>query len=1091
MLTSQMTAVTAVVVNLDEHGLDDDAAVAAARAVVTEAATSLVVACAGSLAEAPDSLLAATFSRPTDALGFALGLRRDVGEASGAVPPSIALSTGEQGASVLTHSPERSAARIASLAQPGQVLVSRSTGDLLRARLPEGSRLRDLGPWRPRDLGRPEHVFEVLGSEEAEDPVLLRGLDVVPHNLPVQPTSFVGRESQMAEVARLLASGRVLTLSGPGGCGKSRLALQVAAHDVEAHPDGVWVADLAPIADPTFVPSAVADALGVGAVPFKTLEQAVIDHLGPLDALLVLDNCEHLVDAARQIVENLLRGCPRLVVITTSREPLGCDGEVTWRVPSLSFPREDDREEAESVRLFVDRASAVRPTFRLDESNATVVSEICRRLDGIPLAIELAAARARALTPAQIAGQLADRFALLTGGRKTSLPRHRTLEASVDWSYALLANSERVLLRRLGVFTGGFDLAAAEGVCPGEGLEAWTILDALTGLVDRSLVQLDDSGHGRYRVFETIRQYAVRKLIEAGEIADLRDRHLLYYQGVAVAAEPELVGPGMLKVLAKLETEIDNLRAAYDWAMQSGRSVDAWQLASALWLFWQRHRADEGARRLAAALEPPGGDPLERAKALMALADLVYWGGDVARGRQLADEIMALATSVGDPRMLGRGTNGIAFAGMYLGDPDAVANFGRALELHRAVGDDYFVIDSLSGLAYAGWLTGDAALVRSSAAEAMLVSRRTANPGLVSRALFQASVAAWMEGELDEMATALDQQIPLTDQLRDEVYGPVANGFRAWLLAIRGEPMRGLELAESVSARSTAVNSVLGIGIGLWARAVIEHDLALDSAVGTLMEAQATNAVVGFPHLAAECSARLAATAAVCGDEAGAREHVAALEQLAASPHGHACRPWTHLATAEVALVKQDTTLATSAIHEALSIWTAAGNRLGVVTALELLVHLDARTGRHVEAARLLGATAAERARLRWPLPRIAQAKREADRTSLDVALGTAGLAAALAEGSAMDLKEATAYARRGRGARRKAASGWSSLTATEVDVARLVAEGLKNAEIAARLFVSPVTVKTHVAHAFTKLGVRNRAELAAFAHREDSPDRA
>jgi len=1089
MLPSQMTAVTAVVVNLDEHGLDDDAAVAAARAVVTRVATSLVAAGAGSLAEAPDSLLAATFSRPADALSFALDLRRDVGEAPGAAPPRIAMSTGEQGASVLTDSPVRSAARIASLAQPGQVLVSRSTGDLLRARLPEGSRLRDLGPWRPRDLGRPEHVQEVLGSEEADGPIRLRGLDVVPHNLPVQPTSFVGRETQVAEVGRLLASGRVLTLSGPGGCGKSRLALQVAAHDVEAHPDGVWVADLAPIADPTFVPSAVADALGVGAVPHKTLEQAVIDHLGHLDALLVLDNCEHLVDAARGLVENLLRGCPRLVILTTSREPLGCDGEVTWRVASLSFPREDDREESESVRLFVDRASAVRPTFRLDESNATAVSEICRRLDGIPLAIELAAARARALTPAQIASQLADRFALLTGGRKTSLPRHRTLEASVDWSYALLTDQERTLLRRLGVFTGGFDLSAAEGVCPGEGLEAWTILDALTGLVDRSLVQLDDSGHGRYRVFETIRQYAVRKLIEAGEIADLRDRHLSYYQGVAAAAEPELVGPAMLKVLAELETEIDNLRAAYDWAMQSGRSVDAWRLASSLWLFWQRHRADEGARRLAAALELPGGDPLERSHALFALGDLSFYGGDLDRMRELADEIIALATSVGDQRMLGRGTAAIGWAGLYLGDPGAVANLDRALELHRAVGDDQYVVDSLTGLVMAGWLAGDPALVRASADEATLVSRRTANPQFVSRALFQVSVAAWMEGELDEMATALDQAIPLTDQLRDEVYGPVVNGFQAWVLAIRGEPRRGLELAESVSARSTAVNNVIGMGVGLWARAVIEHDLALDSAVGLLTEAQVATASFGLPHLGAECSARLAASAAACGDQDGAREHVAALEELASSPHGQACRPWAHLATAEVALLRQDTTLATSAVHEALSIWTAAGNRLGVVTALELLAHLDTRTGRHVEAARLLGATSAERTRLRWPLPRIARAEREADRTSLDVAMGPEGLAAALAEGSAMDLKEATAYARRGRGARRKAVSGWASLTATEVEVARLVAEGLKNAEIAARLFVSPVTVKTHVAHAFTKLGARNRAELAAFALREDSTD--
>ncbi len=1084
--TGASPVTAALAVCFGEHAWDDETSFAAVVAAATPAISALFAGHGGSPVDPPrPALFAATFRRPAEAVACALALQQESSLPQEVPSLCVGLHAAEQEPELgpLAGDPLQRAARLLSLAHSGQFLLSRATGDLLRDRLPDGVELVDLGVHRPRDLGRPEHVLALREPGNSSALLPLRSLDGVANNLPAQLTSFVGREAELENLTRVLDGTRVLTLAGPGGCGKTRLALRLAAATVDAHPDGVWVADLAAVADAALLPSAVAAALDIGEIPFQPLEQTLVERLRAKTALVVLDNCEHLVEACAALVERLTSACPAVVVLTTSREPLGCAGEVTWRVPSLSLPVNGDVARAESVRLFVDRACAARPSFRLEAGNADAVGEVCRQLDGIPLAIELAAARARAMTPAQIAAQLADRFALLTGGRQGALPRHRTLEASVDWSYTLLGDGERILLRRLAVFARGFDLAAAEAVCAGEGLERWAVLDALTGLVDRSLAVLhDEAGQGRYRLLETIRQYAFGKLVEAGEVAALRDLHLEHYATRADEAGPALEGREALSVLGQLDLEVDNFRAAYDWAMQSGRAEDAWRLAGALWLFWQRNRADEGVSRLAAALETPGGDPLGRAKALQALADLTFYCGDLAGCRQYGEQSLPLAEAAGDAKTIGRAVNMIGVTGVYMQELDAVDHLERALVLHRSTDDSYFWVDSLIGLVLAGWFTGDAELVKRAADEAVEVGRASGNPTVLSRALLMVVFAASARGDLDEWEKPADEAVALALELRDEVIGPLALGLLARYHSLRGRYDDALEAADTALSRAQAVNNVQGIAAALWAKAMTERDADRDTALAALAQAHSTAMAAGMAPFAAECAATMAVLSITAGDLTAARESAAAAAALADGHYGQGARGWALQAAGEVALAEDNLDEATAAIHQALTAWTELRNGLGVVAALELLVHLNVHANRSLEAARLLGATDAERERLGWPVAPADRQRRHTDWAALEATMGTEALAAATAEGATMDTKEAVAYARRGRGTRRKASSGWSSLTATELEVVRLAADGLRNADIAERLFMSPVTAKSHVAHVFAKLGVGNRAELAAYA---------
>lgn len=449
--------------------------------------------------------------------------------------------------------------------------------------------------------------------QEAHPPEVPLGADR--HNLPADRTSFVGRGRELAEVKRALAMTRLLTLTGAGGSGKTRLALEVARNLVSSYPDGAWLAELAPLSEGTLLPQVVASSLRVREQPGRALADTLVDHLRKKHLLLVLDNCEHVVDAAARLVDALLSACPRLRILATSREALRTDGEVVWRVPPLSVPDPDkpssveELGRSEAVRLFLERARYRRQGFELTDGNAGAVAEICQRLDGIPLALELAAARVGVLSAGQISARLDGSLALLRGGGRTILPRHQTLRGALDWSHNFLSEPEKSLFRRLSVFAAGWPLEAAEAVGPGGGVGAGDVLDLLELLVDKSMVVTETGGEDvrRYRLLEPVRQYARERLEESGEAEETRHRHAAFFLMLAEEAEQELTGPAHQAWLERLETEHDNLRAALSWAIDGGDPELGLRLAAALWLFWYTHgHLAEGRDRLEKALSKTG-----------------------------------------------------------------------------------------------------------------------------------------------------------------------------------------------------------------------------------------------------------------------------------------------------------------------------------------------------------------------------------------------------------------------------------------------------------------------------------------------------
>jgi predicted ATPase/class 3 adenylate cyclase len=607
--------------------------------------------------------------------------------------------------------------RLMSAAHGGQVLVSLTTQELVRDQLPEGVTLRDMGERRLKDMLHAEHTYQLVTADLPDDFPPIKTLDVVHHNLPAQMTSFIGRATEMAEIKQALAVHRLVTLTGSGGAGKSRLSLQAGMECLHQFSDGVWLAELAPVTDPTLVPQTVLSIFNLREDSQRSALEILIDHLRPKTLLLLLDNCEHLIEACAQISEALLHACPGLRILASSREPLGIDGEAAYRVPSLrapnpaNLPSLDELQKVDSIRLFIERAATAKPGFALTDHNAFSLAQICSRLDGIPLAIELAASRVKVLSPEQIAARLDDRFRLLTGGSRTALPRQQTLRAMIDWSYSLLSEQEKTLFRRLAVFVGGWTLEAAESVC-GEERSGVDVLDLLTRLVDKSLILAEESADEiRYHRLETIRQYSREKFFESDEVERVRDRHLDFFVQFAEVVDEKLKGRDQLLWQRRMSAEQDNLRAALEWGLS--RDPDsALRIVGAANLFWTAGGySAEGFRWTQKALEQVEKTPLPkditneqrlaaRARALRGQTRLYLSLGDNANAKRVAQESVALYRQSQDRGGLAFALVVLAYPLEFLGERvEAEAALQESYSIARLEGDSYVICRSLNRLA--------------------------------------------------------------------------------------------------------------------------------------------------------------------------------------------------------------------------------------------------------------------------------------------------------------------------------------------------------------------------------------------------------
>jgi len=816
-------------------------------------------------------------------------------------------------------------------------------------------------------------------------------MHTTPNNLPLQMNRFIGREREMTAVGELLANTRLLTLTGAGGSGKTRLALQVATDLLEEFEHGVWWVELAALSDPLLVPQAVASAVGIPERAGGTVTQALADALRPKQLLLVLDNCEHLLVACAQLIETLLRTCSQVRVLVTSREALTITGETIWlalplRVPDTYQPPPiEGLLTYEAVQLFVERARSVQPSFTLTPENAAAVMQVCRRLDGMPLAIELAAARIRALSVEQIVTRLDDAYRLLTGGSRSALPRQQTLRAAMDWSYCLLSAQEQAFFRRLSVFAGSFSLAAAEAICAGEPGEADDVLDVLSCLIDKSLVQVEERrGEARYRLLETVRQYGQDKLQECAEAAQVRRTHRDWYARLAEQAEAEMQEARQESVFDRLEAEHENLRVAIGWSLEQQEAATAAQIGAALLRFWLlRGYMSEGRSWLERALSGFSEKTAVRAQALNAAAILVSLQDDYQRARTLAEESLQLSRELALSKQTGYALYILGRLSRIEGDyAGAVTSFEESLALFRALGQKHDMALVLSGLGLAVLYLGEYERATALCEASLALSRELGDPR---------AIASWLTN-------------------------------LGMVMRARGDAQRAKALCEE----SLAMRRMLGYKGGIAHTLAVLGRIALDQ---------------------------------------GAYER------------------------------------ATACYQESLTLRQEAGEKEGIATALEGLAAVTGMQGHPVRAARLSGAASSLRTLLGAPLPPIDRPSYEQTVAALRAQLDEPTFTAAWVEGQAMALEEALAEAVQVKAQEHipptTLPAPWETpstspsrgnpfgLTTREIEVLRLLTQGLTTTQIAEQLTISPRTADAHVRSIYSKLEVTSRAAAtrAAIEH--------
>lgn len=809
-----------------------------------------------------------------------------------------------------------------------------------------------------------------------------------PNNLPLQVNRFIGREHEMSAVRELLENTRLLTLTGAGGSGKSRLALQLATDLLEKFSHGVWWVELAALSDPVLVPQALASVVGIPERSGFTVTEALSDALRHKHLLLVLDNCEHLLAACVQLIETLLRTCPQLRVLVTSREALTITGETIWLVLPLRVPNSYQPSPIEglltyeAVQLFYERARSVLPSFTLTAENAPAVVQVCRRLDGMPLALELAAARMRALSVEQILARLDDAYRLLTGGSRSALPRQQTLRAAMDWSYTLLSADEQAFFRRLSVFAGSFSLEAAAAICAGEPGEADDVLDLLSALIDKSLVLMEQRhGEARYHLLETIRQYGQEKLQENAEAAKVRRTHRDWFASLAEQVESATLDAQQQKVFDRLEAEHDNLRAALGWSLEQQEAETAVQISAAIGRFWLlRGHMSEGRRWLERALSGFSEKNALRAKALNVAAILASLQDDYKAARTQVDESLALSRELGEKKQTGYALYILGrlsrVEGNYVG---AVNYFEESLALFRQLDEKHDMALALSGLGLTVLYLEEYERATSLSEESLALSRELGDPR---------AIASWLTN-------------------------------LGIIMLARGMHTRAQELCEE----SLAIRKALAYKGGC------AHTLTI---LGRIALAQ------------------------------GAYER------------------------------------ATACYKESLTLRQETGEKEGIATALEGLAAVTRMQGQLVSAARLYGSAESLRTLLGAPLTPIDRPYYQQNVTAIRAQLDEPTFLKAWTAGQAMTLEEAIAEAVQMTAREHispttppaavetpstsSSRGDLFSLTAREIEVLRLLAQGLTSPQIAEQLVIRVVTVNFHVRSIYSKLGVSSRSAATRFA---------
>lgn len=917
--------------------------------------------------------------------------------------------------------------------------------------------------------------------------------------LPVGVAAFIGRERERAKLADLVTDARVVTLTGPGGCGKTRLAVEVAGDVASRFPDRVCWVDLQGVSEPAMVVPAVGAAVGVRELPGQALIDTLAAQLQARHLLVVLDNCEHVAEACAALVAGLSSACPQLHVLATSRVPLAIEGETTFEVAGLPVPDADAGSAGtvavtDAARLFEVRARQVAADFRIDDDNAAAVAEICRRLDGIPLAIELAAARVRVLAPGQIAVGLSDRFGLLTGGVREAPARQQTLEASLEWSYRLLDEVQRLALARLSVFAGSFELDAAEAVVAGGDIDGHEMLDLVAGLIEQSLVQVTQRhGRARYRLLETIRVYARQRLTELDDPDRVRGRHLAFYVGLVGRAQAGLTGGQPEPWVARLAADLDDLRAAMDWAAESGDLRALVGLTEPVVRFWfERGLSGEMHRRLHEAVDGPGTRDDERAGGLTAAAALALGRWEPASAYRSASQAVDAARAADVRGALALGLAVRAWSGTVSGlssNEQVGADVEQAVE-HAQQREDASIHAYVLG--YAGWT-----LLRSRSIDAgchlleEALEVCEANDLAFQLPAAHAGLGEWSvwSGRLDRTRHHARRGVELARQVGRpgwEATGLAGLGAPALLQGDLGRARDWLSKAQTVLRRHGLEGTHYDAFLRPW--------LALSAyASGDLETARAT--AEGIVRIGRGSGDRwheaigqwlLGVLAHVGERHDDARAHLEASRALSTDPR----RPFplgrSTLGLAELAKQDGDLDQAWELAHDSLEVLAHYGDQLGAAAALETIADLAATLGEPERSLRLLAAF--ERFHTDTGIARLLVHANRFDqvRSTAQAALDPTDAAGCWEAGGELSLAEAVAYARRGRGERQRPQIGWASLTPVERDVVRLVAEGHTNAEIARRLFISVNTVKKHLTHVYAKLDVDGRAELAAQVARRE-----